>query len=275
MSKVILITGSTDGIGLLTAKMLVEQGQTVLLHGRDKRKLDAATAEIGGQSEGYLADLSSIDEVTRLAEEIKARHPTLDVLINNAGVLKAPAGRTRDGFDIRFVVNTFAPLVLTRLLMPVIPTDGRIVNLSSAAQAPVDLAAMAGDKPLADMAAYAQSKLAITIWSQELAKSLPQGPAVIAVNPGSLLASKMVKQGFGIGGNDLRIGATVLCEAAVGESFSAASGRYFDNDARRFASPHAAAGDPAHVGAVMSGIENALVTLGHASSQGPAPRRSR
>ena len=266
MSKVILITGSTDGIGLLTAKMLVDKGHKVLLHGRDRRKLDAATAEIDGQAEGYLADLSSMADVARLADEITARHRTLDVLINNAGVLKAPTTRTSDGFDIRFVVNTFAPLVLARLLMPVIPADGRIVNLSSAAQAPVDLAAMAGRTRLDDMAAYAQSKLAITIWTRELAKTLPHGPAVIAVNPGSLLASKMVKEGFGIAGNDMRIGAEILCEAAVGESFSSASGRYFDNDAGRFAPPHAAAGNPDHVGAVMSAIETALVALGQASN---------
>lgn len=265
MGRTILITGSTDGIGLVTARMLVEEGHTVLLHGRNEAKLGVARSEAGA-AEGYLADLSTMRDVARLTADIKARHASLDVLINNAGVLKVPAARTVDGFDVRFMVNTLAPLALTRLLMPIVPADGRIVNLSSAAQAPVDLAAMTGEKQLDDMAAYAQSKLAITIWTRELAKTLPDGPAVIAVNPGSFLASKMVKDGFGIGGNDLGIGAKILCEAAVNPSFADASGRYFDNDAGRFAAPHAAAEDAAHAQAVMAGIESALATLDQASA---------
>ena len=261
MQKTILITGSTDGIGLLTAQMLAEQGHEILLHGRSPAKLDAALAEVGGTSEGYIADLGSAADVKRLASEVRAKHDRLDVLINNAGVLKASTVRTPDGFDIRFAVNTFAPLLLTRLLLPIVPSDGRVINLSSAAQAPVDPAAMAGERSFDDMGAYAQSKLAITIWSQELAKELPQGPAIIAVNPGSLLASKMVKEGFGVAGNDLSIGAEILCRAALGEGFADASGRYFDNDSGRFAPPHAAAQNPSHVSAVMQSIETALQTF--------------
>lgn len=260
MQKNILITGSTDGIGLLTAQKLASQGHKVLLHGRSQAKLDEAMVEVG-DAEGYIADLSSAADVKRLAFEVTAKHDNLDVLINNAGVLKAPVTRTADGFDIRFAVNTFAPLLLTRLLLPIIPAAGRVINLSSAAQAPVDPAAMAGDLSLDDMGAYAQSKLAITIWTQELAKDLPDGPAMIAVNPGSLLASKMVKEGFGIGGNDLSIGAGILCEAALGDTFADATGKYFDNDSGRFTPPQAAAQNPNHVSAVMQGIEAALLNF--------------
>ncbi|MEO1490654.1 MAG: SDR family NAD(P)-dependent oxidoreductase [Pseudomonadota bacterium] len=265
MSKTILITGSTDGIGLVTAKMLAGQGHKVLLHGRSRPKLDAALADVGAGSEGFLADLSSLAEVQTLAEAVTAKNNRVDVLINNAGILKSPSPMTPDGYDIRFVVNTFAPLVLTRRLLSILPTDGRVVNLSSAAQAPIDPAAMAGQVALDDMGAYAQSKLAITIWTQELAKELPNGPAVIAVNPGSLLASKMVKEGFGVAGSDLSIGAKVLCDAALGDSFAAASGAYFDNDAGRFAPPHPAAQNPDHVRSVMQGIETALAALGQTS----------
>ncbi len=261
MRKTILITGSTDGIGHLTANMLAERGHKVLLHGRNQQKLDAALSDLSGDVKGYVADLSAITEVNTLADAIIADHDRLDVLINNAGVLKAPSAKTPDGFDIRFVVNTFAPLLLSRRLLPIIPKEGRVINLSSAAQAPVDPAALAGQISLDDMAAYAQSKLAITIWTQEWAKELPEGPAVIAVNPGSLLASKMVKEGFGIGGKDLSIGAKVLCEAALGERFASASGRYFDNDSGRFAQPHARAQSAEHVRAVMQGIANALDAL--------------
>jgi hypothetical protein len=64
------------------------------------------------------------------------------------------------------------------------------------------------------------------------------GPAIIAVNPGSMLGTKMVKQAFGVDGGDLRIGAEILCRAALADEFAAASGRYFDNDSGRFTSPH-------------------------------------
>lgn len=262
MSKTILITGATDGIGLLTAKNLAAEGHTILLHGRSPEKLTAAVKDVGGRTESYKADLSRISEVHALADAIRASHKQIDVIINNAGVLKARETKIPEGFDIRFMVNTFAPFVLTKELLPILAKDGRIVNLSSAAQAPVDLKAIQGDAQLDDMSAYAQSKLAITIWSQELAKDLPNGPVVVAVNPGSLLASKMVKEGFGVAGSDLQIGAGILREAALGASFAAASGKYFDNDSQAFAKPHSAGTDPNHCADVMQGISDAIARLG-------------
>jgi NAD(P)-dependent dehydrogenase (short-subunit alcohol dehydrogenase family) len=261
MTKTILITGATDGIGLLTATMLAGQGHTVLLHGRSAQKLEAAAQEIGGETQSYIADLSRIADVRKMAEDLRKDHDQIDVVINNAGVLKTKDTRTADGYDVRFMVNTFAPYVLTRALLPNVPSGGRIVNLSSAAQAPVDLDAMNGRKQLDDMGAYAQSKLAITIWSRELAKELPDGPVVVAVNPGSLLASKMVKEGFGVAGSDLKIGADILCEAALGASFADATGRYFDNDSQQFAQPHSAALDAGHSASVMRGIDDIVTKL--------------
>ena len=256
MSKTILITGATDGIGLLTAKTLAKEGHKVLLHGRSKDKLAAAATQVGGAPDIYCADLSRMEEVEALAKEIMARHNLLDVLINNAGVLKTPQTRTPEGLDVRFAVNTIAPYLLTQRLLPIIPATGRVVNLSSAAQAPVDVTALRGKRGLDDMAAYAQSKLAITIWTQEMAKAHPDGPAFIAVNPGSLLASKMVKEGFGVAGNDLAIGADILRRAALSDEFAQASGRYFDNDRGGFAQPNPSAGDKAHAKDLMAAIHD-------------------
>ena len=261
--KTILITGATDGIGLETAKLLTAQGHTLLLHGRSPAKLAAAAKAMpgGGSIETYVADLSRLDDVEMLAKAVADGHARLDVLINNAGVFKTSDPVTDDGLDVRFVVNTLAPYLLTRRLLPLMDASGRVINLSSAAQAPVDPEALAGRVRLADMPAYAQSKLAITMWSRVMAQELKDGPAVIAVNPGSLLASKMVKQGFGVAGNDLRIGADILTRAALSEDFAGATGRYFDNDSGRFAAPHAHALDARKSADVVRVIEETLRSL--------------
>ncbi|WP_415755551.1 SDR family NAD(P)-dependent oxidoreductase [Pseudomonas leptonychotis] len=242
MQKTILITGATDGIGLETAKLLCSQGHRVLLHGRNPAKLEAARQALsgGGHAETYLADLSELSEVVALSHAITEQHDRLDVLINNAGIFRSEQSRTAEGFDVRFSVNTLAPYLLTQRLLPVLGTDARVVNLSSAAQSPVDLSALAGRTLIADQfESYAQSKLALTMWTHGMAHALKdRGPMLVAVNPGSLLATKMVKEGFGMAGKDLRTGADILVRAALSDEFAAGSVRYFDNDTGRFAAPH-------------------------------------
>ena len=242
MQKTILITGATDGIGLETAKLLCSQGHRVLLHGRNPAKLEATRQALSGSghTETYLADLSDLSEVVALALTIATHHGRLDVLINNAGIFRSAESCTADGLDLRFAVNTLAPYQLTRQLLPVLAPGARVVNLSSAAQSPVDLNALAGRTRIADQfESYAQSKLALTMWTHGMAHALKDsGPLLVAVNPGSLLATKMVKEGFGMAGKDLRTGADILVRAALSDEFAAASGRYFDNDTGRFASPH-------------------------------------
>jgi len=244
MYKTILVTGATDGIGLETARMLAPMGHTVLLHGRNPAKLENVERTLselpdGGRVESYVSDLSRMAAVDELAKVVAEKHAKLDVLINNAGVFKALDPITQDGLDVRFAVNTIAPYLLTQRLLPLLGTSGRVVNLSSAAQAPVNPDALAGRVRLSDMAAYSQSKLALTMWSRTMALSLGKGgPVVIAVNPASLLGSKMVKEAFGVAGGDLRIGAEILCRLSLEEEFAANSGQYFDNDIGQFSSPH-------------------------------------
>jgi NAD(P)-dependent dehydrogenase (short-subunit alcohol dehydrogenase family) len=244
MQKTILITGSTDGIGLATARELVSKGHHVLLHGRNSTKLEHVESELAsipgdGKVESYVADLSQMSHVESLAKSVAEKHARLDVLINNAGVFSTRSPITADGFDVRFVVNTIAPYLLTKSLLPLIGKGGRVVNLSSAAQSRVDPSALLGQISLPDGAAYAQSKLALTMWSRQLALSLgSNGPAIIAVNPGSMLGSKMVKEAYGVAGKDIQIGADILTRAALSDEFASASGKYFDNDSGRFASPH-------------------------------------
>ncbi|MGY0645979.1 MAG: SDR family NAD(P)-dependent oxidoreductase [Paraglaciecola chathamensis] len=244
MSKTNLVKGATDGIGFETAKMLLSAGHTVLLHGRNSSKLRDAQATLAAgaaddKTQCYLADMANFADVIKLATDIKAKHSSLDAVINNAGVFKVPNSMTEDKLDVRFAVNTFAPYILTKALLPILGKGSRVVNVSSAAQAPVSLAALAGQQSLNDSQAYAQSKLALTMWSRQLGLSRAEnGPVVVSVNPKSLLGSKMVKDAYGMAGSDLRVGADILTRAALSDEFLEASGQYYDNDIAQFAQPH-------------------------------------
>lgn len=262
MSKTILITGATDGIGLEAAKLLRVRGHDLLLHGRSETKLEAVHAQLSalegsGRIATYRADLSSIAKARRLALELLAREPKIDVLINNAGVFGAATTQTSDGLDLRFAVNTIAPYILARTLTQPLGENGRVINLSSAAQAPVEPGALEGQLSLSDNGAYAQSKLALTMWNNQLAAEAgTSGPSFLAVNPGSFLGSKMVKEAYGMEGNDLSIGAEILARAAIDDEFGyAATGRYFDNDRGSFGTPHPDALDQDKNASIVNRIE--------------------
>lgn len=271
MTKKILITGATSGIGYEVAKILAGHGHHLLVHGRTADKVaalehDLSSVSGAGPVEGYVADLSDLDAVEALATDVSEAHDALDVLINNAGVFKVPQPITESGHDVRFVVNTLTPFLLTRRLLPLLGSSARIINLSSAAQSPLNLEALAGRVRLGEFQAYAQSKLAITAWSRWLADTLPDGPAVVSVNPGSMLGTKMVRETFGVAGNDVRIGAELLERAALSDEFAEASGKYFDNDARRFASPHPDAADASTIDAIVEAVKAELAKAGHPTS---------
>lgn len=242
--KTILITGSTDGIGKLTATKLAADQHQVILHGRNDAKLKQTIAEIKTLSQnenisGYVADLSDFDSVHQMTADISKEHTKIDVLINNAGVFKSPVSETDQGLDIRFAVNFLAPQVLTNDLLPLIKKsdEPRIINLSSAAQASVSLSALAGDESLGFNEAYAQSKLAITMWSFWLANQ-ETNLNVIAVNPGSLLNTKMVQEAYGQSWSKADKGADILCELATSAAHQNANGKYFDNDQGSFSKAH-------------------------------------
>jgi len=264
MPKTILITGSTDGIGLATANMLVTLGHHVLLHGRNPVKLEQTEKALSalpgaGRVASYVADLSHLSDVAALAKAVTENHGDLDIVINNAGVFKTSETRTQDGIDVLFAVNTIAPYLLSQRLLPLLGPSARVINMSSAAQSPVDPKALAGQGRLSDMEAYAQSKLALTMWSRSMALSLgDDGPVIVAVNPGSMLGTKMVKQGFGVVGGDIRKGADTLVRAALAEEFATASGQYFDNDSSRFGSPHPDALDQKKAEGIVRVVEAVL-----------------
>jgi len=147
--QTILVTGATDGLGKALARELAARGASVLVHGRNSARIEESLRELreatgGDRARGYLADLSSGEDVRRLAEAVERDHDRLDLLVNNAGIGggKEPGRReeSADGFELRFAVNYLAPFLLTNLLLPLIRSSepARIVNVASVGQAPID-----------------------------------------------------------------------------------------------------------------------------------------
>lgn len=264
MKKTILITGSTDGIGKLAAIKLAKDGHQVYLHGRSTEKLQQVLSEVKTESgnervKGFTADLSDLEAVRKMAEQVKQKLPKLDVLINNAGVFESPVSKTEDGLDIRFVVNYLAPYLLTKNLLPFIKKGkgSRVLNVSSAAQSSVSLQALKGGERLSAHSAYAQSKLAIAMWNTHLAETEPELTAIV-VNPGSLLNTKMVEEAFGYHQSPAKKGGDILYELAVSEQYENVSGKYFDNDKGDFGSLHKDGTDEEAIAALMERTEKLL-----------------
>lgn len=236
MRKTILITGSTDGIGKLVANRFAQDGHDVYLHGRNPDKLATTIEEIQSASgnanvSGFIADMSDLAAVRSLAAEVSAKLSGLDVLINNAGIFTTSSAQTESGLDMRMVVNYLAPYLLTEALQPLLKQrdNPRVINLSSAAQSPVALDVLRGERQAEAQAVYAQSKLALTMWSMALARQQPD-MTVIAVNPGSLLNTNMANEAYGQHWSSADKGSDILYDLALHPDYQSASGKYFDND---------------------------------------------
>jgi retinol dehydrogenase-14 len=192
--KTVLITGATSGIGKATAMGLASMGASVVMVGRDRGRGEAAMADIkensGNASVGLmLADLSSQEQIRRLAHEIKEAYPRLDVLINNAGVIRSERITTAAGLETTFAVNHLAYSLLTNLLLDRLKAGApsRIVNVASGEQrnGTIDFDDLQGEKGYKGAKAYSQSKLATVLFTYELARRL-EGTGVTAncLHPG-------------------------------------------------------------------------------------------
>ena len=264
MKKNIFITGSTDGIGKLTAEKLANEGHLIYIHGRNSTKVLNTVEELKQTTNnknifGYTADFSALNDVIDLSKKLLKEIDQIDVLINNAGVFKSPTQKNDAGLDLRFAVNYFAPYVFTQQLIPLLKKSShpRIINLSSAAQSTVDLNALEGKIDLTAQQVYAQSKLALTMWSFAFAKANKE-IITIAVNPGSLLNTKMVKEAYGNHWSSANKGASILYELATSEEFKNKSGSYFDNDSGNFANAHPDAYKSVKIESLLSTTENIL-----------------
>jgi retinol dehydrogenase 12 len=192
--KICLVTGATNGIGLVACRELARLGAHVVLVGRSQARCDAALAGIraatGSQEvEAMLADLSSQEQVRNLARQFQEKHTRLDVLINNAGGLWLRRETTVDGLEMTFAVNHLAYFLLTHLLLGTLDASApaRIVNVSSAAhrKATIDFDNLQGEKNYNGWTQYCRSKLMNLLFTHELARRLEgTGVTVNALHPG-------------------------------------------------------------------------------------------
>ncbi len=191
VGKTVLVTGATSGIGKATALGLAAMGARVAITGRDRdRTLDTAReirATSGGPVDMFVADLSSQSEVRRLAAEFAQEVGRLDVLVNNVGGYWNTRHLTADGLERTFALNHLAPFLLTNLLLDQLQPMGRVVTVSSNAQAMgrIDFEDLQGSESYSGARAYNQSKLANVLFTYELARRL-HGTSVTAnaLHPG-------------------------------------------------------------------------------------------
>ena len=232
----ILVTGATDGLGKRVALELAGKGATVLLHGRNRERLEAALEGMRRETwseklRSYLADLSSLGAVRGLAEQVLSGEERLHVLINNAGVIVPERQESEDGYELTFAVNYLAHFLLTGLLLPLLrdSAPARIVNVASAGQSPVDFGDVMLERDYDGMTAYTRSKLAQIMFTFELAGRLQgTGVTVNALHPASLMDTKMVLETFGYTASTVQEGAGATVRLAVSPELEGVTGRYFD-----------------------------------------------
>ena len=252
----VVITGATRGIGRAAAIDLARRGAEIVVVGRERERVDAIASEARGAGGGapvhtQVADLTLMENVRALAEELRERHQRIDVLANNAGALFASRQVTEEGFERTFALNHLAPFLLTNLLLDRL-AGGRVVTTASDAHTGgrLDLDDLQSEKSYSAMRVYGTSKLCNILFTRELATREP-GLNANCFHPG------VVRTGFGknengiwkvlttIGGPFFRSperGARSLVWLATSEEGGRLTGEYVEDE--KVAQPSAAARDP-------------------------------
>ena len=239
--QTILITGATDGLGRALAHELAAEGATLLLHGRDDAKGERTLAEIeaasgNGRARWLRADLASLEEVRGLAELVLGETDRLDALVNNAGIGTSTAGseereESRDGFELRFAVNYLAGYLLTRLLLGLLERSApaRIVNVSSAGQAPIDFDDVMLARRYSGVDAYRQSKLAQVMFTFDLAEELAaRGVSANCLHPATYMPTNMVRAAGVAPVSTLEQGTEATLRLVADPALEGVTGRYFN-----------------------------------------------
>jgi len=178
-AKTIVITGGTSGIGEVAAIELAKQGARIVLIARDAKRSDATLAALhkanaSADHKVHIAELSRLSEMKRVAGEIVASEPQIDVLINNAGALFNTRQVTADGLEMTFATNHMAYFVVTNLLLPQFKSGARIVSTASDAHKGnrLDFDDVQSEKRYSGFSVYGKSKLCNILFNRELAKRL-------------------------------------------------------------------------------------------------------
>lgn len=234
--RTILLTGATSGLGRGVVDALATQNVRLILHGRDSKRLDAVATELAdapAQVELVQADLSDLNQVQRLADDVADLTDQLDVLVHNAGVGKG-ADDTRqlsaDGYELRFAVNHLAPFTLTQRLLPLLEVGApsRIVNVASGAQQPIDFADPHLQHGYSGNRAYAQSKFAMVTFGFALAKTLLADVVTVnSLHPATLMPTRMVQEGYGRTVDDLQTGVDAVLNLINNPGLDGTTGQYF------------------------------------------------
>jgi NAD(P)-dependent dehydrogenase (short-subunit alcohol dehydrogenase family) len=230
----VLVTGATDGLGRALATRLAGEGATVLAHARSKER---ARETIGDLLDGpddvrlVVGDLSSLDAVRALAEQVPGR---LDVLVNNAGIGTANPDRraeSADGYELRFAVNYLAGFLLASLLRDrlVASAPARIVNVASAGQQAIDFDDVMLERGYDGARAYRQSKLAQIMHAFDLAEELAgSGVTATALHPATFMDTKMVIDAGGTPASTVQEGLEATWRLVADPSVEGVSGAYFN-----------------------------------------------
>lgn len=246
--RIVLVTGSTDGIGKETARQLAALGATVLVHGRNAARCQATQDEIrtatgNSRVDYFVADLSSQKQVRQLAADISARYDRLHVLINNAGVILLQRQVTEDGLEMTLAVNHLAPFLLTSLLLDLLKKSApaRILTMSSTVHydARIDLDKLQSERGYNGVVAYKDSKLGNVLFTLELAERL-RGSGVTAncLHPG-VVTTKLLDTGWGWTGVSLAQGAALSVYLASSPEVEKVTGAYFERTTPDRPSPKA------------------------------------
>ncbi|HET7505973.1 MAG TPA: SDR family NAD(P)-dependent oxidoreductase [Kofleriaceae bacterium] len=233
-SKVVLVTGATDGLGQGIVRALAHERATVLVHGRDAGRAEALAAELraaGAPVRVYLADLASLAEVRALAGAVLVGEPRLDVLVCNAGIgstVPTPERvESRDGIELRFAVNYLSHYLLTRALLPRLRASApaRIVNVASAGQTAIDFDDPMITRGYSGARAYCQSKLAQILSTFDLAEETAgTGVTVNALHPATFMPTKIVANPISTIDEGVQATMRLICDP----SLTGMSGKYFN-----------------------------------------------
>jgi NAD(P)-dependent dehydrogenase (short-subunit alcohol dehydrogenase family) len=233
--QVVLITGSTDGLGREVARRVGALGAHVIVHGRNRDRGQAVVDAIANDGKGsarfYAADFASLAEVRRFAEDILRDYPTVHVLVNNAGIWVNDGDRrvSADGHELHFAVNYLSGFLLTRVLLPrlIESAPARIINVASGAQSPIDFADVMLERPGGTSHAYAQSKLAQILFTIDLAGELKDRDLIVAaLHPATLMNTTMVRESGLPAQSTIDEGAEAVMNLIVGKRIE--SGQYFE-----------------------------------------------